>query len=121
MFGRALAALPTPPANYQLYYGTGSVTLTPNALAVFDKVFAEIMQRKAAEVVVAGYTDTVGTASQNDSLSLERAQSASKLLVARGLAPGAITTVGRGERDLLVPTKDQVPEQKNRRVEITVR
>jgi filamentous hemagglutinin family protein len=121
LFGGALAARPTPPAYYDLYYGNGSVTLVPNALAAFDKVFADIMKRKAAEVVVAGYTDTVGDAKVNDRLSLERAQAVSKLLVARGLAPASITAVGRGERDPQVPTKEQVAEEKNRRVEITVR
>jgi len=120
-FGGALAARPMPPVSYELYYNSGSVTLTPNALAVFDKVFAEIMRRKAAEVVVAGYTDTVGNANINDRLSLVRAQAASKLLLARGVAPGAITVLGRGERDLLVPTGDHVAEPQNRRVEITVR
>jgi outer membrane protein OmpA-like peptidoglycan-associated protein len=121
IFGGALNARPTPPAVYQLYYKTGSVTLVPDALAAFDKVFSEIMHRKAAEVVVAGYTDTVGTMKTNDRLSLERAQAVSKLLLARGVTPGAVTTLGRGERDPLVPTKEQVAEEKNRRVEITVR
>ena len=79
------------------------------------------MKRKAAEVVVAGYTDTVGDAKVNDRLSLERAQAVSKLLIARGLAPASVTAVGRGERDPQVPTKEQVAEEKNRRVEITVR
>jgi filamentous hemagglutinin family protein len=121
IFGDALAARPAPPASYQFYYKLGSVTLEPNALAAFDKVFAEITRRKAAEVVVAGYTDTVGAAPDNDRLSRERAQNVSKLLVARGLAPMSVTAFGRGERDPEVPTKDQVAEQKNRRVEITVR
>jgi hypothetical protein len=121
LFGGALAARPTPPVAYELYYDSGSVTLVPNALAAFDKVFAEIMKRKAAEVVVAGYTDTVGDARLNDRLSFERAQTVSKLLVAHGLAPGLVTAIGRGERDPQVLTRDQIAEQKNRRVEITVR
>jgi outer membrane protein OmpA-like peptidoglycan-associated protein len=45
----------------------------------------------------------------------------SKLFIDRGLAPDAIVAVGRGERELLIQTKDQVPEPRNRRVEITVR
>ena len=43
------------------------------------------------------------------------------MLVARGVTAGAVTTFGRGERGLLVPTKDQVAEEKNRRIEVTVR
>ncbi len=121
-FGGALAARPTPPVSYELYYSSGSVTLTPNALAAFDKVFAEITQRKAAEVVVTGYTDTVGNPNANDRLSLERAQAASKLLLARGVPPrrshhaGARRTQFAGSNG-----RARGGAAASRRVEITVR
>ena len=35
-----------------------------------------------------------------------------------GVPAGVITTIGRGEEDLLVPTKDGVREPQNRRVSI---
>ena len=38
-----------------------------------------------------------------------------------GLDTGAISIAGRGKLDLLVPTADQTPEPRNRRVEILVR
>jgi outer membrane protein OmpA-like peptidoglycan-associated protein len=41
--------------------------------------------------------------------------------VRRGIAPDRITTAGRGEREPLVPTADEVAEPRNRRVEISVR
>ena len=97
------------------------MTLEPDALAAIDKAFAEIGQRRTVDVVVTGFTDTVGTEHGNDLLSLARAQSVSRLLQARGLKTGSVVTVGRGERDPLVPTPPQVAEDKNRRVEITVR
>jgi hypothetical protein len=120
-FGGALAARPTPPVAFELYYRTGSVTLAPDALAVFDKAFAEIGRRSAVDVVVAGFTDTVGTPRGNDLLSLARAQMVTRLLIERGLKRDSIMTVGRGERDPQIPTAPQVAEDKNRRVEITVR
>jgi hypothetical protein len=116
LFGGALGARPAPPVPFELHNRIGSVTLTPDALAVFDKAFAEIGQRRAVDVVVAGFTDTVGTERGNDLLSLARARTVTRLLVERGLKPGAIVTVGRGQRDLAVPTAPQVAE-----VEITVR
>jgi len=121
LFGRALAARPIPPVNFEVYYNAGSARLEPNALAMLDKAFAEIARRKPVDVVVTGFTDTVGTPHGNDLLSLTRAQEVTKLLLARGLMPGAVVTYGRGQRDLQVPTAAQVAEQKNRRVEITVR
>ncbi len=121
IFGSALAARPIPPASYLLYFKPESDTLEPNSLEAFNNVFREIAKRKAAEIVVTGHTDTMGELTYNDKLSLERAKAVSKLFVARGLAPDSVIAVGRGQRELLVPTKDQVPEPKNRRVEITVR
>ena len=40
---------------------------------------------------------------------------------ARGLADDKVVTIGRGKRDLAVPTGDGVAEPRNRRVEILVR
>jgi outer membrane protein OmpA-like peptidoglycan-associated protein len=88
-------------------------------------MLADMAARKAAEVVITGHTDTVGSAADNDRLSLGRAKAvAAKLndtFAAKGVKSDAIATVGRGERDPLVKTPDQTAEPKNRRVEITVR
>jgi outer membrane protein OmpA-like peptidoglycan-associated protein len=121
IFGSALAARPIPPKSYTLYFKTDSDTLMPDSRAGFDDVFTEIARRKAAEIVVTGHTDTLGQRDYNDKLSLERAKAVSKLFVARGLAPDSVIAVGRGEREPLVKTSDEVPEPRNRRVEITVR
>jgi outer membrane protein OmpA-like peptidoglycan-associated protein len=121
IFGIALTARPAPPLSFELYYRSGSTTLEAQAQAVFGQAVAAIGQRKPVDVVVTGYTDTAGTPHANDILSLARAQAVTKLLLARGLPPGAVATYGRGARELLVPTPDHVAEDKNRRVEITVR
>jgi outer membrane protein OmpA-like peptidoglycan-associated protein len=42
-------------------------------------------------------------------------------MVNAGVNPAVIETAGRGEREPLVPTEDEVAEAKNRRVEISVR
>ena len=50
-----------------------------------------------------------------------RTEAVRQLFIARGLPPDAVIAAGRGERELLVATADNVPEEKNRRVVITVR
>jgi outer membrane protein OmpA-like peptidoglycan-associated protein len=72
-------------------------------------------------VEVIGHTDTLGDMAYNQRLSLDRAGAIRGSLVRDGLDPNAISIAGRGKLDLLVPTGDQVPEPRNRRVEITVR
>jgi outer membrane protein OmpA-like peptidoglycan-associated protein len=121
IFGTALAAQPIPPKSYTLYFFSDSDRLVPDSKAAFEAVFAEIARRKAAEIVVTGHTDTLGDPAYNDKLSLDRAKAVSKLFIQRGLPPESVLAVGRGQRELLIPTKDQVSESRNRRVVITVR
>jgi OOP family OmpA-OmpF porin len=42
-------------------------------------------------------------------------------MVDKGAAASHVEAVGRGKRELLVPTADEVDEPQNRRVEIIVR
>ena len=85
------------------------------------EVSKEIADRPASEVMVIGHTDRVGNAELNDKLSLTRAQLIRNLLIESGVAEDKLEAIGRGERDPLVPTADDVDEPKNRRVEINVR
>ena len=85
------------------------------------EILKDVNQRLGSEVLVIGHTDTDGAAEANDALSLKRAKVVSKLLVDKGVSENKIEPVGRGERELLVPTADEVAEAKNRRVEIIVR
>ena len=125
IFKDALSARPIPAKTYTLYFVSGGNELTPESQPEMDAMLAEVGERKAAEVVITGHTDTVGSTADNDRLSLSRAKgveaSLRDTLTARGVKADAISTVGRGERALLVKTPDQTPEPKNRRVEITVR
>jgi len=120
-FGAALAAQPARPRSYLLYFQDGSNELTPESQADFLKVRAEVVERAAAEVMVIGHTDRVGSAQSNDALSLKRAEAVRSQLAAAGIALDKMEVVGRGERDPLVPTADEVAEPKNRRVEINLR
>ena len=50
-----------------------------------------------------------------------RAERLRQMLVGLGIPAERIQIAGRGKRELLVPTDDNVPEPRNRRVEISVR
>jgi outer membrane protein OmpA-like peptidoglycan-associated protein len=95
--------------------------LTAESKKEIEKMFVELAKRPAAEIAVIGHTDTVGSIKFNDKLSLQRANRVRQLLITRGVPPGGIAIAGRGERELLVATGDEVQEPKNRRVEINVR
>lgn len=120
-FGETLAALPPHPAHFTLYFLEGSEELTPESRAELRKMFAELKRRPLPDIVVIGHTDTVGTRRYNDQLSLSRAQHMRDTLVKMGLPAERISAAGRGKRELLVSTEENVSEPRNRRVEIDVR
>ena len=120
-FAEALAAQPPKPVSFTLYFDTASTEIAAQSQPILEALFAEVAKREAVEVQVTGHTDRVGTDANNDRLSLERAQAVRDMLVQRGLKTTFIHAVGRGEREPLIPTPDEQPEPRNRRVEVTVR
>ena len=121
IFRHAIAAQPILPHHFRLYFILGSNRLTSESAIAYRSVFNDIEQRPVYQVEVIGYTDTLGDLRSNRALSLSRATSVRAALVRDGIDRAAISVVGRGELDLLVPTPDHVAEPRNRRVEITVR
>ena len=121
MFGSTLDALPGVATSFTLYFVEGKDELTPESQAQLESVFAELKRRPLPDIVVIGHTDTVGSLDFNDKLSRARADRMRELLIERGLPGERIQAAGRGKRELLVPTEDNVSEPKNRRVEINVR
>lgn len=120
-FGATLAARPARASAYVLHFEPGGSQLTAESQAALAVIRQEIAERPASEVTVIGHTDRVGSAEANDRLSLKRAEGIRDLLVEAGVRSDKLEAVGRGERDPLVPTADEVDEPKNRRVEINVR
>jgi len=120
-YSAALDAQPQRPESYIVYFISGKNEITPESQAVVDQMKADLKTRSAPEIVVVGHTDRVGTVEFNDTLSLERANVMRDLLIANGISAEHVEAAGRGEREPLVPTEDEVDEPRNRRVEIIVR
>lgn len=120
-YAAALDAQPQRPVSYTVYFLLNKDELTPDSLPVLEQVKAGLRSRSVPEIVVIGHTDRVGSVSDNDALSLKRAETMRTILVGAGIPADRIEVAGRGEREPQVPTADEVPEPRNRRVEINVR
>jgi outer membrane protein OmpA-like peptidoglycan-associated protein len=121
LFGAALAAQPAPPRHFILYFESNSAELTAASRRELPDVVAAIRERAAADTSVVGHSDTAGDAQRNLELSLARARAIGDLLAAAGIDPATLEITSHGEANPLVPTGDNVPEPRNRRVEVTVR
>ena len=120
-FGGTLEALPGRPTAFMLHFITGTDELTAESKGELQGVLGALKDRPLPDVLVIGHTDTVGDAAVNDRLSAQRAETVKGFLVDIGIPAERIRTAGRGERELLIPTADEVDEPRNRRVEINVR
>ena len=120
-FADALSARPDAPARFTLYFKEGSDELTADSVKEVEKVLAEIRKRPAPDLIIVGHTDRVGSLADNDRLALKRAEKIRGEMVRQGLLADSVQAAGRGEREPLVPTADEVAEARNRRVEMLVR
>ncbi len=116
-----LSAQPQKPQSFTMYFVLGSDELTAASKAAFDDARKRISSWPGAEVVVIGHTDRLGATDYNDRLSQQRASVIAARLVAAGVPANAIEVAARGEREPMIPTRDERPEPRNRRVEIKVR
>lgn len=116
-----LALQPPAPEQYTLQFEPGSSQLTEQSQALLDKVIERAKARTGGEIIVTGHTDRQGAAEDNDRLSLERANAIRDMLIGLGFRAELIEAVGRGEREPVVPTDDEIEEPRNRRAEVWIR
>jgi peptidoglycan-associated lipoprotein len=121
IFGDALSALPPPPQRFTVFFTFESDQLTDQSQALIPEILAAVKEHAVQDVVVIGHTDTMGTQQANFGLGLKRAMMVRNLLVEAGLDGSTIDVTSVGELDLLVKTRDETPEPRNRRVDIAVR
>ena len=121
VFGSALAAQPSRPISFILYFESGNDEFTEESKQEVKRLLVEMARREAPDITVIGHTDLVGPDPSNDALSLQRAERVKSILAGMGIQAERILTAGRGRREPLIPTAEVVSEPRNRRVEINVR
>ena len=117
---QAAAPPPVRPSNYIVLFDTGSWALSNQATSTIQQAATAYRSVSGANVTVAGHTDTVGNPNYNMALSQRRANAVTTQLVSAGVPRPAIISVGYGETNLPQPTADQVPDQRNRSVQMAV-
>ena len=101
-------------------FDTGRAAIKPNFGPVLNQFASSLNQNAVTTVTIIGHTDSTGSDSINNPLSVDRAESARDYLVSRGVARNRIATDGRGAREPIADNNTQQGRDKNRRVEIYV-
>ncbi len=101
-------------------FASGQSALLSNARPKLDEVAAALKQSENGQFVVEGHTDSVGSDSLNQDLSVRRAQSVRDYLVDRGVPSERIKAVGYGKNRPVTENNTAEGRANNRRVEIVI-
>jgi len=105
---------------FMVFFDWDRSNLSQQALSTVQQAASAFKTRGSAQITATGHTDTSGSEAYNMALSLRRANAVKNALVQNGVPAEAISVIGRGESNPLVPTGDGVREPQNRRVEIVI-
>lgn len=125
-FGQPEAAPPPPPApaaaapSYMVFFDWDRSNLSQQALNTIRQAADQFKSTGKARITATGHADRSGPENYNMALSLRRANAVKDALVRDGVPATAISVIGKGETQPLVPTADGVREPQNRRVEIVL-
>ena len=94
--------------------------LKPEGKAKLDDLVGKIKDINLEVIIAVGHTDSVGSDSYNQKLSVARSESVKAYLVSKGIEKNRVYTEGKGEKQPVADNKTSEGRAKNRRVEIEV-
>ena len=110
----------------QLLFASGSIVVDKKGEGALQQLAKALKDQKDIQMMIEGHTDNVPISKKsaymedNWDLSVLRATSISKILIAGGISPKQITAAGKGEFSPLNANDNAQNKQRNRRTEIIV-
>lgn len=104
-----------PARTYDFTFAFDSAEVDAQGRSILQQAAAEVNTGTYREVIVTGFTDTMGSVEYNDALAARRAAAAADILRSQ---VGKVPVYSRASRDLEVPTNLAVREQRNRLVQV---
>jgi outer membrane protein OmpA-like peptidoglycan-associated protein/Tol biopolymer transport system component len=103
-----------------IFFEFNKATLLKESINELENVYKLLVDNPNISVEISGHTDNVGSATYNNKLSLERANSVVKYLIDKGIATERLSAVGYGFDKPIAPNTSEEGRQKNRRTEFKI-
>lgn len=103
---------------YLIFFNHNSNELSEKAMKKLDRVAEIILKNPKVEVILKGYTDSIGEPSYNKIVSESRANVVKVYLIGNGVEPSKINAIGYGAQNFLASNKTKEGRLFNRRVAI---
>lgn len=101
-------------------FASGKAVIPPSEYPVLDQVVQVLKANENVRVEISGHTDSVGSETYNQALSLRRAQSVMNYLIQRGISASRMEARGYGEYQPVAPNTTREGRRQNRRIEFKV-
>lgn len=101
-------------------FDTNRADIKDNFRPILERFATTLKENPATTVTIIGHTDSTGSDSVNQPLSVERASHTRDYLASRGVSPTRVVVEGRGSREPIASNNDNSGRARNRRVEIYV-
>lgn len=101
-------------------FDSGRADIKPNFRPLLDKFATTLQENPGTRINIVGHTDSTGSDSVNDPLSVNRAARTRDYLVSRGIATNRFMIDGRGSHQPIAANDNEANRARNRRVEIFV-
>ncbi len=95
-------------------------TLRPESFPILTNAAQILLKNPEVKVEIQGHTDNIGSEAYNKKLSLERAETVKRFLVAKGVSADRLTTAGFGFSQPVADNKTAQGRELNRRIEFKV-
>ena len=104
----------------QVYFETNAAVLQKISSVELDALVRYLKTTANAQILIEGHTDNTGTVTQNNLLSLQRANAIANYLQQKGIATARIQTKGLGSSMPIADNKTAEGRAKNRRTDFTI-
>ena len=108
-------------AKARIRFESGKADLSPDSLGLLDRLTETALRCPAANIEIAGHTDSAGEAEQNQALSEKRAQAVADYLVRGGLPANRFTAAGYGSTQPIAANDSDEGKAQNRRIDFVVK
>lgn len=105
-------------ATLKVNFASGKYDIDQKLIDDLQNFALFLKQNPGYDLIIYGFTDSVGNSTVNQKLSLYRANAIKEVLSLYGINPNKMTTIGKGEANPVADNKTKKGRAQNRRIEV---